>query len=253
MVNKPLTNICCILLISLSAINVCQPANADSLPQAFNAVYSFTRNGMSVGEVKRTLRTSSDGTYIFESVSQATGFISLFVRDKIIERSSWSYINNKPRPQHYIYNRDGGRKDRHVKLSFNWKEGIVTNTINNDPWQMPIPPGTQDKLLYQLTLMIDLKAGKKKLHYEIADGGTLKDYEFTVMGRETVDTPMGKFDTIKIQRVDDKRNTTIWCAEALDYLPIRIEQEDKDDALAMLIRNVSGLSATSASSSTVSE
>ena len=251
MFNRPLTNIYRFFLIFLSAIGASQTTIASPVLQEFNVIYSFTRNGMNVGEVKRTLRTSSDGRYTFESVSEATGFISLFIRDRIIERSTWSYVNDKPRPLNYVYKRNGGKKDRHVKLSFNWKKGVVTNTINNDPWQMPIPPGTQDKLLYQLTLMIDLKAGKEKLHYDIADGGMLKDYEFTVMGMEPVDTPMGKFETIKIQRVDDKRNTTIWCAKSLDYLPVRIEQEDKDDSLAMLIRNVTGLPAASASTSTV--
>ena len=117
---------------------------------------------------------------------------------------------------------------------------------------MHISPTTQDKLLYQLTMMLDLKAGRKKLQYEIADGGTLKDYEFNVIGEEEIDTPMGKLHTVKLERVNDVRHTTIWCAESLEYLPVRIEQVEKDNAsLAMLIHEVTGLPATKTSTNTV--
>lgn len=253
MSNKIVTNVYCALLTLLSAVTACQPAIASPQLQDFNVVYTFSRNGMNVGEVKRSLRTSNDGRYIFESVSEATGFISLFVRDKIVERSTWTYTSNRPQPLEYLYRRNGGKKERHVKLSFDWKEAIVTNTINNDPWKMHIPEGAQDKLLYQLTLMVDLMAGKEKLHYEIADGGVLKDYELVITGEEKVNTPIGTFDAIKIQRVDDKRNTIIWCAKALNYLPVRIKQDEKDDAeLTMQIRSVTGLPITNAPTSTVS-
>ena len=243
--NIPLT-----LFVFLSAITVSQFVTANPLPQDFRASYTFTRNGMRVGEVKRSLRATSDGMYIYESVSEATGFMSLFINDKIIERSTWAYVKDKPQPLQYIYIRSGGKKKRNVKLSFDWAQGIVINTINNDPWQMPVPPDTQDKLVYQLTLMLDLRTGAKDLYYTIADGGKLKDYAFTVVGEETVDTPLGKLGAIKIQRVDDKRNTTIWCAKALNYLPVRIEQDEKDNSrLTMLIKNVTGLPIAPATSS----
>ena len=242
MFDKYLKNICCPLLAFLGVISIWQTAVAEPLPRSFSASYEFSRNGLNVGYVKRNLHVSSDGGYTFESVSEATGFISLFVRDKIFEHSIWTYANNRPRPSQYVYRRDGGRKERHVKLNFDWQEGVVTNTINDDPWQMHIPPDAQDKLLYQLTLMIDLKAGKQNLHYEIADGGTLKDYEFVILGQEKIDSPMGELDTVKLERVNDVRHTTIWCAKSLDYLPVRIEQVEKDNSrLALLIHDVTGL------------
>ena len=112
---------------------------------------------------------------------------------------------------------------------------------------MHVPSTTQDKLLYQITLMIDLMQGREKPQYAIADGGTLKDYDFSVLGEEKIDTPLGKLDTIKLKRIDDKRHTVIWCAKSLDYLPVRIEQVEKDDAnLAMMIREVTGLPVTKA-------
>ena len=252
MFNKILTNFYCVLLISLTAITASQLAFASPEVADFKATYRLARNGFNVGEMKRSLQASGNGTYIFESYSAATGFISLFVGDKIVERSTWVFVNDQPQPVRYTYNRKGGREERHIKLTFDWNEGIVTNTINNDPWKMHIPPQTQDKLLYQLTLMIDLKAGKEKIHYEIADGGKLKDYEFITLGEEQIDTPLGKLDTIKIMRTEDIRKTTIWCAKTLDYLPVRIQQVDKDKArLVMMIHDVSGLPAINASASPI--
>lgn len=239
------------LLTSVAAFAVLQAASAAPLPDDFTVTYDFSRNSLNVGKVIRRLHKADDGMYVFESVSEATGFIALFVRDEILERSKWIYAHDRPKPLQYVYKREGGKKERHVKLSFDWEDGIVTNTINNDPWQMDIPPETQDKLLYQLTMMIDLQAGKKTLRYDIADGGILKEYEFAVLGEERIETPVGRLETVKLKRIGDERHTTIWCARKLDYLPVRIEQQEKDDSrLAMLIREVKGFSAAATKTST---
>jgi hypothetical protein len=53
-----------------------------------------------------------------------------------------------------------------------------------------------------------------------------------VVGEETLELPAGTFDTVKITKLrsNKKRETYIWCAPALNYLPVRIWQREKDDA-----------------------
>jgi hypothetical protein len=43
--------------------------------------------------------------------------------------------------------------------------------------------------------------------------------------------PAGTFETVKITKVRKNKNreTFIWCAPALNYLPVRIWQREKDD------------------------
>jgi len=204
-----------------------QGAEENPLPM-FNAQYILKRNGITLGVSTRSLTTAKDGTYIYASTTQATGFIAWFVKDRIDEYSKWSFDGTHIRPLEYVYNRHGGNKTRNVNLTFDWQRHIVTNNIDGDPWRMEIPPDAQDKLVYQLAIMYDLLKGKKDLEYKIADGGKLKDYKFEIEGEETLNTAMGKVKTVRIQRIGDKRDTTVWCAPQFSYLPVRLEQQDTD-------------------------
>ena len=218
-----------------------QGATQNPLPM-FNAEYSLKRNGITLGISTRTLTTAKDGTYIYASTTRATGIIAWFVKDNIDEYSNWSFDGSQLRPQEYVYNRHGGSKTRHVKLKFDWQHLIVTNTIDGDPWRMEIPPNAQDKLVYQLSIMYDLLKGKKDLEYKIADGGKLKDYTFDIEGEEELNTALGKIKTVRIQRIGDRRDTTVWCAPKLYYLPVRLEQQDTDGShLTMQLTSVEGI------------
>ena len=215
--------------------------NQSPLP-LFHAEYSLMRNGLTLGISTRSLTAAKDGTYIYASTTRATGIIAWFVKDHFDEYSKWTLNGTQLRPLEYVYNRHGGSKTRHVKLKFDWQRLIVTNTIDGDPWRMSIPPDAQDKLVYQLSIMYDLKKGTKHLEYKIADGGKLKDYEFEIQGEETLNTALGKIKTVRIQRIGDKRDTTVWCAPRLSYLPVQLKQQDTDGAeLTMTITSLQGI------------
>lgn len=229
------------LLPLLLAVLVTPPALADptALPRQFTAHYDFTRNGMLLGEVTRTLRAGDDGNYVYESLSRASSVISWFVKDKLLERSVWQWNGSRIIPQTYLYHHFGGKKERRVELNFDWQRGTVTNIVDNDPWTMKIPEGTLDKLIYQFAITLDLGNKPRELIYPVADGGELKTYHFNVLGEETLRTPMGTFRAVKIHRVGGKRPTTIWAAKELDYLGVRIEQqEDNGGRLLMELRTL---------------
>ena len=201
---------------------------ADNPLPMFNAEYSLKRNGIALGISTRSLTHAKDGSYVYASSTRPSGIIAWFVKDNIDEYSRWTYEGSRLRPLEYVYNRHGGSKTRHVKLKFDWQHLIVTNTIDGDPWRMEIPPDAQDKLIYQLSIMYDLSKGKKDLEYKIADGGKLKDYAFEIEGEETLNTALGKVKTVRIQRIGDRRDTTVWCAPQFAYLPVKLEQQDTD-------------------------
>ncbi len=194
----------------------------------FHAEYSLKRNGITLGMSTRSLAVTKDGTYIYASSTHATGIIAWFVKDHIDEHSKWIFHDGRIRPLEYVYDRHGGDKKRNVKLKFDWQHHRVVNTIDGDPWRMEIPDGAQDKLVYQLSIMHDLATDKKRLDYKIADGGKLKDYEFEIEGEETLNTELGKIKTVRIQRIGDRRDTTVWCAPQFAYLPVRLAQHDTD-------------------------
>jgi hypothetical protein len=102
--------------------------------------------------------------------------------------------------------------------------------VNGDPWNQPWEIEVQDRLSYQLQLREDLKSGRQSLHYRIADGGQIKDYQFIRLGEDLLITPAGTFRCEKLQLVREgqQHTTLIWMAKELDYLTIRLIRIDAD-------------------------
>ena len=232
-----------VLLVGWSLAEAPAAYSAPDIPlPLFNAEYSLKRNGVTLGTSTRSLSAAPDGVFVYASSTQAAGLIAWFVKDHIDEHSKWSFDGGRIRPIEYVYHRHGGSKTRLVKLNFDWQHLTVTNIIEDDHWRMEIPPDAQDKLVYQLAIMYDLMNGKKKLEYKIADGGKLKDYSFAIAGEEVLNTALGKLKTVRLQRIGDRRDTTVWCAPQLSYLPVRLEQQDTDGSeLTMQITSVQGI------------
>jgi len=212
-----------------------------ALPEQFTAVYAVKKSGITIGETKRVLSHNGEH-YQFESITRPRGLARLFTDGQVVERSLWTFFQGQPRPQHYTFFNSGSKKKRRVQLDFDWEKHQVINTINGEPWSMPLEHGTQDKLLYQLRIMQDLPTRKPALRYPVADGGKLKYYDIEVVGKERIRTKLGIFDTIRLRRVKGSRTTTLWCAQQLAYLPVRIEQQKNDDSpVVATLTSVSGI------------
>ena len=218
---------------------------ATEAPVPFEARYELRANGIVVGE--RTLRLGRDGAGDFrlEALTEPRGLGKLFHARNLREFSRFRIEAGRLRPLEYDYRREG-RKPRHVHLLFDWDAHRVTNDIDGNRWQMSIPEGTLDKLLVQLAIARDLASGDREAYrYAIADGGKLKTFRFVIEGSETIETPAGRFATVKLlrKRHDHDRTTRLWCADRLGYLPVRILQDEHEDAVrfeSLLTRHVQG-------------
>ncbi len=213
-----------------SALLFCFMASAHSasFPKNFEAVYALKKGFVTFGETRRTLKSLGEGRFSYESKTKPTGFAAFFVKGTVSEKSVWQFQAGHLQPLEFSYLNTGGGKKREVELKFDWQTKKVTNRINGDPWTMALTDGTLDKLLYQLSLMKDLAAGKQQMMYSIADGGKLKVYDIRVRGEEVIETAAGKFETIMVAREGDERSTTMWCAKSLNYLPVKIQQIEAD-------------------------
>lgn len=229
-----------LLLIALAlATGASAAAETTQLPRPFTAEYLFSYNGMNVGEMRRTFRAEGNDTYVYESMSQATGMLEWFVKDRLHERSEWLWDGKRIRPQEYLYHQYGGKKKRRVELTFDWQNKMVRNLVNNDPWTMEVPDDVLDKLVYQFAIMVDLRENPEELIYPVADGGKLKVYHLKVVGEERLQTPLGRLTTVKLTRIGGSRPTTLWCAKEYGYMPVRIEQvTDDGEELRMQIRKI---------------
>ena len=216
----------------------------EQIPAFFEANYTLYSNDTKVGVMERRFFKQDDGKYVFRSESRTTGFIALIKKVHILEQTIWDLIDSEFKPLNYIYHRTKGKKKRDAKIDFNWETQKITNQVNESTWQMQTEKGIQDKLLYQLTIMSDLLAGDIPESYPIADGGKIKQYSFERIADETLSTPLGDFKTIKLalHKKNKKQENFLWCAYDLNFLPIKVTSEEKDDRLSTaIIKSVKGL------------
>lgn len=212
------------LLTSVFA-SISPSTHAESILTEFTAYYKVVKGGITVGETKRSLAAVSEHTFEFRSETSPRGIFNWISDAYVLEQSLWRYENSEFRPLEYIYQNINDEKVHDVKLVFDWDKQRVTNIINGDPWHMALQPGLQDKLLFQLRMMQDLKNGVEVLKYSVADGGKVKEYNIEKIGEEILEIGLGRFKTIKLQRITKTKTTIWWCAEELHYLPVKIQQK----------------------------
>ena len=67
------------------------------------------------------------------------------------------------------------------------------------------------------------------MSYTIADGKGLSRHVYKVVGRERLHTPVGQFDTVKVARQSDQRETAeLWLAAERGFIPVRLLIVEKD-------------------------
>lgn len=215
-------------------------------PEPFEARFELEVRGFAVGETVWRVRRVKDG-FVYETRTKATGFAAVFGERQVVERSEWKRVGDDIKPASYHYERSG-RPDKSTAIAFDWNDGIVQSTRRGRTSRMSVPVDTLDKLGYMLVLMEDLKAGKRSVRYHIADGkNRMKVYKLKVVGEERMTTALGTVGVLKIvrERKDDDRETTIWVAPELDFMPVRIEHRERDDeSVTISIRSLSRRSVT---------
>lgn len=213
-------------------------------PTPFSASYAVHSHGTHVGAMERRLEIIEGGKYVFSSETRAAGLVALVRRDRIVETTRGRLAGDTPQPEEYLYEHHGSRKDKTVRVSFDWDEGRIVNVAKGRTWELDAEPETLDKLLYQLVLMQDLADGGREFNYRIADGGQIKDYRFVTVGTERIETPAGTFEAVRLEHEKDNkgRRIDIWCAPSLDYLPVRVDYRERDgDVTSVLLEGSSGV------------
>ncbi len=206
-------------------------AIAAEAPQTFDNVYKAKLYGFNITVNNRLTKTANNQ---YELLFKADSMIGSITE---LSKMQWNPAQQTISPLHYSYARRGLGKDRTAELSFDWKNKSVTNNVQKTSWEMDIAQKVQDKVSYQIQMQQDLLNGHKNFAYQIADGGRLKEYKFSIVGEEILETPLGKVNTIKVKRSrdNDDRVTYAWLAKNWNYLIVRLQQEEKGDAYTIYI------------------
>ncbi|MGD9660352.1 MAG: DUF3108 domain-containing protein [Porticoccaceae bacterium] len=208
-----------------------EPASTTKLPAPYEVSYSANYNGLAIDN-KRVLSKTADGYLLTTTAKNFLGTIS--------EEESLS-INDKGEiiPRQYNYKRSIFGIKRKESTIFNRQKGIVTNTYKDRTVELGLEQSLLAPLSYQLQMRRDLLEGKSDFQYRVVSRNAIKDYHYRVIDTEILDTPLGKLDTLIIERVRDsnKRETYLWLAQSLDYLPVKLTHKEDGETHEMLIKS----------------
>jgi hypothetical protein len=227
---KPFLANCLQLLIVPLILAFLSPASAtDSQPYPeFNAIYDARVNGIPIAEASFSLHKLDNGDFVYQQKSTSVGIASLFGEKVSTATSRWRFTNNRIQVLEYQSSNEDGDADDNLNLIFNWKTARVENVSTDGPWQTKMPEGTLDKLAMQMALLFELRDGSTEFQYPVAHQGRIKEYRFKQTGKEKIELPIGEYDTLIVERLDDDRDKSkIWSAPELNYFPVRFMKHKK--------------------------
>jgi hypothetical protein len=212
-----------------------QLASADEL-KPFEASYAWIWHGMNVAvsRLKLEQQTRAPGaaedTWLYSSRSDPRGIGRLFA-ERPTQQSTIQVSDNGVRPLHYKADDGTSSGKRNSDLQFDWEHNRVTGVYETVKVDMPLRPGIQDDLSVQIALMVELLAGHTHAQLALIDQNSVREYEYTREGEESVSTPLGKIDTViyRSQKKGSPRVTRFWCAPQQGYIPMRVEQKKGDE------------------------
>ncbi|OFZ69340.1 MAG: hypothetical protein A2Z01_07610 [Betaproteobacteria bacterium RBG_16_58_11] len=198
--------------------------NRPAFPSQFELVYTVYRGdqGMSVGKTTHKWRVANN-QYLLTSSTEATGLFSLFFGGRYILTSRGELSANGLKPISFWIQR-GQSGERTEFAEFDWEAKSLQYGKQGDIRNAMLDAGTQDQLsvFYQLALTAP-HSGRFKL--ALTTGRKFNQYEYQVIGEETIETPLGQLKTQHLARVAQEAGSKsdVWLALDHHYLPVRIK------------------------------
>ncbi len=210
---------------------------ADTAPlQPFHADYQVLRNGKELGHATLTLRALNDGTWEFSNQTHGTAGMAALVGLDVVEKSTFRWNAGKPQGLRYSYAQKAAIKSRNTAIDFDWSAKTATTHDNGKTRSLALDTPAMDRNLVTPALMADLKSGAGDFNYRIVEKDKVSDQHYVRSDHETLALPAGSIEAVKVERDrgDSKRRTTSWFAPQRGFLPVQIEQIEKNgETIAM--------------------
>jgi hypothetical protein len=204
------------LLISVAGVAAAEP------PPRIEITYHVNRNDSTMAVIVEHLEYSN-GNYSLTETWKGRGIYALLGSAKRV--SQGTIENNVLKPREFFDERSG--RDT-ARAWFDWKAQTLTMQYQGNKASEPLPANAQDRLSFLFALSL-LPGKAESVSYSIADGKGLSRHEYKVVGRERLRTSVGEFDTVKVARKGDGRESAeFWLAAERGYVPVRLVVTEKD-------------------------
>lgn len=147
-----------------------------------------------------------------------------------LNEKSIVYLNDHQlTPVEYHYKTGGLLNKTPLNITFDKTTQTITDNNLKTTYSNLWEDNLQDNLSYMLQASIDLSQGKKELHYPIFKSDYVKTYSFAVSEQEPLKTAIGTLNTLRVERINDKKDRTIsaWFAIDHSYQLVRLTESKK--------------------------
>ncbi len=195
----------------------------------YEVVYEFSAYGFTAGTVTLALRQETPEEWTYISKSQPRGLFQLVHSAARTVTSRMVIDPRGVRPLLSTDTEDGDAAPQSA-VHFDWAANRATGTVDGQAIDMELRPGVQDDLSAQVALIRALNDGQTPTSFLVFDKSGIRDYSYKPVGEETLHTPLGDLATVIYfsQRAKAPRSTRYWCAPALGFIPVRVEQRRLD-------------------------
>jgi hypothetical protein len=195
-------------------------------PQRVQLDFTVTSGDMQIGEGRDVL--VHDGKqYSVVSESNTVGVAAFFYKLDIRRESKGLVLKKGLRPLSFA--EDRSRKPLRT-AAFDWDAMTITLRDGDTTQTLPLPANTFDQTSFAYAFAFNAPSDESVVVY-LTDGRKLSDYNYRMVGKESVKTPMGELQTLHYQKVrapDDKRGFEIWLAVDHYYFPVKIRYVEKN-------------------------
>ena len=198
--------------------------------QEYSARYSLYRNGKLAGKADVELR-NEDARWIMSTVGNGTHGLARFLR-----ATDREYVEGQLQDGRFIplrFERDfsvAGIGNRWTAV-FDWPSDKVTIEAGQKTLELDLQGEALDGLSLKLELQRRLRSRQENMDFLLVDEDEVKQQSFRILPTEMLETSLGCFETIPVERVrspESKRYTRAWHAPALGYLTVRLEHGKTD-------------------------
>ncbi|MBA3980437.1 MAG: DUF3108 domain-containing protein [Alcanivorax sp.] len=146
------------------------------------------------------------------------------------ELSIFRWEDCQPYTQHYMHYFRGFRRERDHFMDFVWDSDtprVINASTGNGEEELSeydIEPGTVDELTMMLIAPCLMTDEQTEYSVTTAYGTRVREHHIQVVGHETLRTPLGEVETVRIEKrrdADSSRYTVFWLAPELDYMLVR--------------------------------
>ena len=215
-------------------------AHAEAVvPKPFTATYAVSYRGIGAGTISFSFsRDPATGRYVYETHPHPGALARFFVSKAAVERSVMEIDDAGTRPIDWLLDDGKTSKDGDGELHFDWSRSSVTGTVEGEPVDLTAEPGTQDRSSIQIAVTTALLRGVEPGTIALIDDNRIKRYVYTKKEQATVDSALGKLDTVIYESTREggsSRTSRFWMAPSLEYLPVRAEQIRKGKVETVMV------------------